>query len=287
MAKRSFAKTRVHVSSGPILSGRAASIAFLCIAVVSLSISALNPSAVNGMRQSTVDLFTPALTLINQPIANAAEFVRSVSGLSQLQATNNALLMENEKLKQWYHTALTLQAENAQLKSLLNFKSEPHHRYISTFVIADPGKNFVKSLIVPAGEYDGVQRGQAVVTQNGLVGRIVEVGANSSRILLISDVNSRVPVLIEDNGTHAILAGTNGDLPTMTHIPPGTKLKAGQRVVTSGYGGVLPRSIPVGVVQIDENGTAFVKPHTERATIMHVKIIDNKADPNLHAGVIQ
>ena len=287
MARRVFSKAMIRVSSGPVLAGRAASVLFLLLSLIALTISTISPSSVSGMRQGTIDLLTPTIAAIHKPLDVSAEFVRSITGLSHLQDTNAALLAENKKLTQWYHTALTLQSENDQLRALLNYKTAPHHRYISSFVIADTGQNFVKSLVVPVGEFDGAQRGQAVVTQDGLVGRLVEVGANASRVLLLSDVNSRVPVLIEALGTHAILAGTNGDHPVISHLPPGTELKAGQRIVTSGHGGVLPRSIPVGVVHLDESGTPYVQPYTNRASITHVKIIDNSADPYLRAGTIR
>jgi rod shape-determining protein MreC len=107
---------------------------------------------------------------------------------------------------------------------------------------------FLRTILVNAGSEQGVLKGQAVVDDRGLLGRIVGTGRKSSRVLLLSDLNSRIPVIVEGANLKAILAGDNSDRPTLEYLPPGSRLVAGARVLTTADGGALPPGIVVGVV---------------------------------------
>jgi len=126
----------------------------------------------------------------------------------------------------------------------MNIKVAPDHNFITARVIADSGNAFVKSLLVEAGSLDRVQKNYAVIAGEGLIGRVIEVGKNVSRILLVSDMNSRIPVLIENTSQHAVLAGGNETSPTLEHLPASSGVDVGARIVTSGHGGVFPAGIP-------------------------------------------
>src|SRR5262245_30718707 len=173
-----------------------------------------------GLRAGAADTFAPVLSAIGQPVQEAAIFVRNVSGLTQLQAENLRLQQENQRLREWYQTALVLEAENKSLRDLMNIRLDPQNSYITARVLADSGNTFVKSLLVSAGSNEGVKKGQAVISGDGVIGRIVEVGKNTARVLLLTDMNSRVPVLVENSRQHAILAGENEQAPILAHLPP-------------------------------------------------------------------
>ena len=98
----------------------------------------------------------------------------------------------------------------------------------------------MESLILNAGAREGVRKGSPVVTGDGLVGRIAGVGYRSARVLLITDLNSRIPVLVEPTGMRAILAGDNSDRPRLIRLPPGATVSPGERVSTSGRAGAFP-----------------------------------------------
>jgi len=226
----------------------------------------------------------PVLEVVGYPFQKAALFVRNISGLADLQAENARLKKENTKLREWYQTALLLEAENKSLHELLNVKIAQQSHYITARVLVDTSSTFAKSLLVAAGHQDGVKKGQSVVSGEGLVGRIVEVGDQVSRILLMNDMNSRVPVLIEDSRQHAIFSGNNGAEGILSHLPVDTEVKKGARVVTSGQGGIFPVGIPVGVVRGNEEGVAVVEPFADFSRMGYVRIIDNPEDPNLLEG---
>jgi len=145
----------------------------------------------------------------------------------------------------------------------------------------------VKSLLVSVGREDGVRKGQAVISGDGLIGRIVEVGKSSSRVLLVSDINSRVPVLVEDSRQHAIFSGQNETSGILMHLPSESEVKIGARIVTSGQGGVFPNGLPVGVVKEVHEGRIFVEPFADFSRLMHVRIIEQPSDPNLVQGALK
>jgi len=160
--------------------------------------------------------------------------------------------------------SLSLPDSLRSLQELLNYVPDLSVGYISARVIADTGGAFAHSLLLNAGERDGVQKGQAAITGEGLVGRIAGVGARSSRILLITDLNSRIPVVVGPNRKRAILTGDNTDRPRIIHLPPGEMLSPGDVVTTSGHGGVLPVGLAVGVVATVKDNSVNVEPYVER-----------------------
>ena len=92
------------------------------------------------------------------------------------------------------------------------------------------------------------------MTGDGLVGRVAELGDHAARILLLTDLNSRVPVVIEETRERAILSGDNTERPALAYLPPDARVSSGQRVVTSGSGGVLPAGLPIGTVTVGRDG---------------------------------
>jgi rod shape-determining protein MreC len=169
-----------------------------------------------------------------------------------------------------------LAAENAGLRELSNFSAAPAAGQITARVIADSSNAFVRSLLVLAGEPDGVVKGQAAVTGQGLVGRVTAVGERASRVLLVTDINSRIPVRIDRTRERAVLAGNNSSSPALIYLPPETGVQVGDRIVTSGHGGVFPKGIPVGVVTVVDGETVLVRPHFDWSRIEYLRLIDYK-----------
>lgn len=283
MKRRARSKVQARFSPFQFVGSGQASIIFILAATLLLTVSFVRPGVFGGVRSTVSDIFTPALVLISEPFRQVATFTSSVTGLSEMRAENAQLRTENARLREWYQTALMLDAENQSLHSLLNVKPDPAHRFITARVIADSGNAFVKSAIVAAGQDDLVQKGQAVLSGDGLVGRIIEAGRNSSRILLLTDVNSRVPVLLEGSRQKAMLMGTNEDMPALRYLPQDIEIKEGTRIITSGNGGMFMPGLPIGTVVI-RDGVPFVKPYADISRITHVRVVDFPEDPNLIEG---
>jgi len=189
------------------------------------------------------------------------------------------------RLRDWYQTALSLQAENESLQKILNLKLEPQQGFVTARIIADSSSAFARSLLVLVGDADGVESGQAVLAGDGLIGRVIESGRKSARVLLLTDINSRIPVLIQGTNQRAIMAGKNTDLPGLVHLPPDIEIEAGARVITSGHGGLFPYGLPIGEIVRDGDGRLAVQPYADLDRVQMVRIVRKAEDSNLNGGV--
>jgi len=226
------------------------------------------------VRASVSDAVSPVLEVLSRPVATLDRAVDELTALSAVRDENARLREENQRLIEWQAAARKLSSENQQLKGLLNFAPGAEPGFISGRVIADSGGAFVHSVLLSAGARDSVAKGQAVITGDGLVGRVHGVGTRSSRVLLITDLNSRIPVVVEATRTRAILAGDNSDRPRLIHMAPGVMVSAGDRIVTSGHGGAFPPGIPVGVVAHVSEAGVIVKPYVHRDRLEFVRVVD-------------
>ncbi len=226
------------------------------------------------LRIVVADAAEPVLQAVAQPLATMAAGVRQVEGLFDLYRENQKLREENARLLQWQEVARRLESENADLRSLTKFTPEGSAHYLSAQVIANSGGAFARNVLVSAGTRDGVARGQAAVTGDGLVGRVAEVGERSARILLLTDLNSHIPVQLAASGERAVMAGDNSGEPRLLYLPLNAAVKSGDRIVTAGAGGVFPPGLPVGVVASVEGGLVRVEPFAELSRLDYVRIVD-------------
>ena len=242
------------------LAQRFAFLILLCGAIALLIIGRTDPRIFEQARMVLIDSTTPVLDVMSRPAATASDLIQEVRELASLRATNLALKAENDRLLKWQHAARTLLVENDQLRDLLNFVSDAAAHSVTGRVIGDSGGPFVRSLLVNAGTRDGVDRGHAAVSGAGLLGRVAFAGERASRVLLLSDLNSRIPVLVEDTRARAVLAGDNNRRPRLAFVSVNAQVKVGSRIVTSGLGGMFPTGLPIGVVS--EIGDAGIRIET-------------------------
>ena len=228
----------------------------------------------DSVRTTMTDAVSPALDVISRPVAGVSNLVDRVRGVVALYQDNRRLVDENERLLQWQQTALKLAADNKQLRSLVKAVPEPAISYATARVIANSGGAYVRTVMIDAGSEGGLARGQAVISGEGLVGRLTEVGVRAARVLLITDLNSRVPVIVESSHTVAVLAGDNSERPRLVYLGNAKDIKIGDRVVTSGEGGIFPPGLPVGVVAALDSGLPRVEPYAELSELGYVMAVD-------------
>ncbi len=226
------------------------------------------------LRVTVADAAAPILQAVAQPIATAATGVRNVEAVFSVYSENQRLRDENARLLQWQEVARRLGAENTRLRGLVKFTPESPVRDVAARVIGNSGGAFARNVLVNAGSREGVTRGQAAATGEGLVGRIAEVGDHSARVLLVSDLNSRIPVMLDDTRERAVMAGDNSDQPRLLYLRANAAVKVGERIVTGGAGGVFPPGIPVGVISSIEGGVVRVEPYAELSRLEFVRIVD-------------
>ncbi|MGE3623754.1 MAG: rod shape-determining protein MreC [Bdellovibrionales bacterium] len=257
-----------------VLNQRFSFVLFMAIAFGLLVLGRAQPALIESTRIHVVDGMTPVLNAVAWPMAAVQNIVVNARSYLSLQEENTRLRAGNAQLTQWQNALVTLENENRELRALLHFKNEPGLAYISARVIADTGGPFVRGLIVTAGALDGVREGMAAMTGDGLIGRVVEVGNWSSRVLLITDLNSRIPVTIAGSGDRAVLAGDNSNQPKLLYLPQDAVLNPGARVITSGHGGVFPPGLPVGVVGGAARSGYGVVAAADLGRINYVKLVD-------------
>ncbi len=247
---------------------------FLFLSLGLLALGHANPRATNEARARLVDQVAPVLQAFSRPLSMVESMSTRIQSYRSLLAENASLRVENALLVRWQNTALALENENKELRRLLQYKPEPALSFISARVIADTGSAYVRSLIVTAGRLEGVREGMAAMTGEGLVGRVVEVGDWTSRILLITDLSSRIPVTVMGSGDPAVLAGDNSPQPKLLYLPQDTTVRPGARVMTSGHGGIFPPHLPVGVVAAIEGGEVKVAPIAPLGRINQIRLVD-------------
>ena len=213
-------------------------------------------------------LVMPATTVLN-----IYDYLRSLQKIDkenqELREENRRLIMANSKNK-------ALVAENKMLAAMLNYVVPPEADFITVKVVAQEGNPFAHSLTVYLGEDAKVRKGQVVLSDRGVIGRVEAVGSKYAKIALLNNINSKISVLIEDSRVRGMLVGQNDILPELRFLPLGADIKVGDVVITSGIGGVFPVGLPVGkVVEVGQRGIK-VKPEHDLSRLEYVMIVDYK-----------
>ncbi len=203
---------------------------------------------VERFRMALVDRVVPSFDWAMAPVTFAAGMVGNFQSYTRIYEQNQQLRRELQQMKAWKEAALQLEQQNAKLLDLNKVRIDPKLTHVTGVVLADAGSPFRQSVLLNVGRRDGIVDGWATTDGLGLVGRISGVGENTSRVILLTDSNSRVPVTIQPSGQRAILSGDNSKLPILDFIENDDQIRPGDRVVSSGDGKVFPAGIVVGQV---------------------------------------
>jgi rod shape-determining protein MreC len=218
------------------------------ISLALMILSRLHHSTLNTVRWHIASSFAPVLQAATVPIDPFREIGRTISSQLDLTAELQRLKAENQKLSGWEWRARQLEVKLADLEALAKVVPEKHIAFVTSRVIADSSGAFARSVMINSGSKQNVKVGYPVINADGFVGRIVDVGPNSSRVLLASDVNSRIPVSVGASGARAILAGDNGENPRLLYMQDSAKIAVGDDIATSGMGGLFPPGLRIGKV---------------------------------------
>jgi rod shape-determining protein MreC len=186
---------------------------------------------------------------------------------------NRRLKAELAEMRQWRDRALALQDQNDRFKSLLGLRTDPPIPMAAARVVSDSRGPFANTRLADAGSERGITVGNPVLNERGLVGRVVGVSRGVSRVLLLTDIASRTPVMIDRTNARAILTGDGGPNPKLEYLRGVDPIQQGDRVVTSGDGGVVPRGLPVGAAVKGLDGRWRVVLFAEQASIDYVRIL--------------
>lgn len=245
---------------------------FLC--VILLVFSRLENSQIREARGILADLVAPVLQAASQPAIYARRGKEQLVDYLDLFHELDRLKEENQNLKHWQWQAQRLERRLENLRGLLNAVEEAALKYTTAQVIADARGPFARSILVNAGRSRGLREGYAVINGDGFVGRVVHAGESASRVLLVTDLNSRIPVFVGPSAVRAVLVGDNGSTPRLEFLPNSARVVDGDEVSTSGHAGMLPRGLRIGKVTAEKDAKTFhVQPHAELSELEYVSIL--------------
>lgn len=235
--------------------------AVIAAGLLLLLVARVNPDTASGVRRAAADVAAPVWSVIRAPFDGLARVVSGVGdyfgAVSRARALEEQLDIANERLR----ASRTQARELMRLKQLMAVREPGRQVLVTTRIAAATSGSMVRSAMLAVGATAGITRDMPVIGAEGLVGRTIDVGQQSSRVLLITDPLSRVPVIVERTGQAGLAAGRN--LPTLVlidRVGPDRPLRTGDRIVTSGDGGVFPPGVPVGVVIDPRADGAVIRP---------------------------
>lgn len=226
------------------------------------------------MKVALTDTVSPIVSVVSAPVRWGKSAFWATNDFIRTYQDNHQLKIENETLKNWRNIALQLQAEQSELKKLLQYTPPPKATFLTAKTLADNGSRFSKSLVIAAGQKQGVSKGDLAMTSAGIVGRIVEVGSRTSRLMLLTDYASRVPVVVGAEQIPGILSGDGSLRPKLTSLPEGKSVRPGDVVLSSGQVGVYPSGLSIGVVETVDKGEVKIRLFEENMTPNFVRLVN-------------
>ncbi|MEP2641296.1 rod shape-determining protein MreC [Roseobacter sp.] len=230
----------------------------LCLFAVFM-IWRIDSPRVERFRAQITDQFVPRLDWAMAPVTGTINLLKDFQSYQRLAEQNRELRSELRRMQAWKEAALQLEQENARLLDLNNVRLDPRLTYITGVVLADSGSPFRQSVLLNVGARDGVVEGWATMDGIGVVGRISGVGDSTARVILLTDASSRIPAVIQPSGQRTIVAGDNSAAPPIEFLEDDDQVRPGDRVISSGDGGVFPPGLLIGQVALDPSGKLRVR----------------------------
>jgi rod shape-determining protein MreC len=238
-----------------------------------------------ALRAQITDQIAPAFGWVAAPLRWVSGVASDFQSYARLYEQNQQLREELRQMKAWKEAALQLEQKNARLLDLNKVRLDPKLTHLTGVVLADSGSPFRQSVLINAGARDGIRDGWAAMDGIGLVGRIAGVGEKTARVLLLTDLNSRIPVVLQPSGQKAILSGDNSALPPLDFIDDPSAVSAGDLVVSAGDGGIFPAGLVVGKVVITEDNRLRLRPEADLARLEFLRVLrSHELDPISSAG---
>ena len=229
---------------------------------------------VKEIRINLTDAVLPITETIFHPIKSISNFVDDFKNLNQAREVVKVLETQVRELQEELIVTQGLMIQNRRLREQTNFVAFPDTKIITGRVVTHSGGPFLKSMLINIGEDNGARLGQAVVSEYGLVGVIVEVASRFARVLQITDINSQIPVVTENTRDPAIIKGDNSRFLKLKFIPNDSLLAVGDRIVTSGHGGLLPPDIPIGHIAEIDGTSVLVSSLVDWDRLDYIRILD-------------
>ncbi|HEY3949430.1 rod shape-determining protein MreC [Phenylobacterium sp.] len=261
----------------PLAWGGAVALIVAVVAAAALLLSdrreTFKAEAYGVSRKASDTVLAPVGDVLATPgrwIGQGVDYVGDYFGAA---SENHDLKVQLKQMRTWRDEAIALRSENARFRTLLGLKTDPPIPMVAARIVTDSHGPFADTRLANTGAEHGVKVGNPVMSEDGLVGRVIGVTDGASRVLLLTDIASRTPVMIDRTNARAILTGDGGPNPRLDYLRGRDPIREGDRVLTSGDGGVVPRGLPVGVAVKGLDGRWRVVLASDRAPIDYVQIM--------------
>tara|TARA_B100000965_G_scaffold387079_1_gene390036 strand:- start:11 stop:913 length:903 start_codon:yes stop_codon:yes gene_type:complete len=227
-----------------------------------------------NMSSFITDFFAPISNVFNKPVKELENVIEDVQSATSLRKENLRLKTEIRRLKLFEKKSGILESELIELRKMLNFAPRENKVLITSRVLNISGGTFAKTMLIDAGLKDGILVGQPVISNEGLIGSIINVGSSSSRVLLTIDINSMIPIFLTQSGWPAIAQGQNSSFLKLRFLSSEANPILGEMVETSGHGGKFPSGINVGKVISFSSGDYLIKLSANPQKLRFASVID-------------
>ena len=229
--------------------------------------------AVRTVQTSFSGLFAPLFNVVATPVRAVETMFEGMRTVASLREETVRLRAENERLKRWQRRSEILESENRQLRTVLGAVIPADRQAVTARAIASPGSSFSHTMMITHGTDKRIHRGDPVVTADGLVGYIIEASKRHSWVLMLSDVNSRIPILLSTSSWPGLAIGQNSDMLSLSFLPLEAVPKENELVLTSGHGEILPPGLPVGRVIKGVGREYYIQPVVDLRKVSFVSIL--------------
>ena len=248
--------------------------AIVLISIILFALWRIDNPRVERLRMSLADTMLPSLEWTARPVGRITQMAQDFESYVRVYEQNEELRRELQAMEGWREEARQLEQRNARLRALNNVRLNPQTTYVTGEIMADGGGPFSRSGLLNIGALNGVQDGSAALDGLGLVGRISGVGETTSRTIFLTDLNSRVPVIVQPSGLRGIVSGDNSAAPRLDFLSDPEQVRPGDRIITSGDGLVLPPDVLVGQVIVAANGQLRVRPAADYQRLRFVRVLN-------------
>jgi rod shape-determining protein MreC len=255
-------------------------VSFLCLYVMTLA--RLNHPLLGHIQSFSYDVTFPIVNALNRPFDKLRAVYERYIATEALHKKALDLAEDNQFLLEWKTKALHLERENRLLRDLLRTLPVSENDFLTAKVLGSPAGEENATLVVSASSSSQIARNAPVLCASGLIGRIAEIGALVTRVMLLTDSASRTPVRFESTGEQAILAGQGTDELVIIHKKQVNELlekqqsfKAyvGERLITSGFGGIYPPDLPVAHITRIEDDKIYARLFVKPQNLEYIRIL--------------
>ncbi|MBQ7632716.1 MAG: rod shape-determining protein MreC [Alphaproteobacteria bacterium] len=245
---------------------------FFC-SIFFILLSTVNSPLISGINKAALRITGPIMQVVEYPARIVHRAYTYLYDISRIYIDNRELRAENKQMLILQNKVRSLEVENQLLSRLLNYVPPPEANFISAKIIAESGDNFTHILFIYIGNED-VKKGQIVLGDESVIGRIDAVSGSYAKVILVTDINSKIPVVVERTRARGILSGDNTSMPSLIFTRSTADIQEGDVIVTSGVGGMFPAGLPIGFVSSAQNNEIKVETLADISRIEYVRIVD-------------